>query len=187
MDVDKLCNQNNLNEIVCTENLFHSERNMDSVNTIHKEENILNICTFNDTNNITDTADIKTATSDSQTIDKNFPTFENWVKNTALHENDDKDATHSHLQANLQFLENDERCNLNIASSNGSSTVQKEYLLEMASEVANVLTDNMDHSDSTSFDLDLKSSNHFLSTCLEEQKQLVNDLHIQVSRYVSIV
>lgn len=58
----------------------------------------------------------------------------------------------------------------------------------MASEVANVLTnDDIDRCEPVSLDFDLKDRNQFLTTCLEEQKQLVNDLHIEISCCVSIV
>lgn len=112
--------------------------------------------------------------------------MENYLENTVLYENDDKDSTYSHLQLDSQLKENDGKYNLNIVS-NGPPTVQMEHLLEMASEVANVLTDDTDHSDPSLFSSDLKCRNQFLTTCLEEQKHLVNDLHIEVSRYVSII
>jgi len=113
--------------------------------------------------------------------------LENYPETARLHESGNKNIMHSCLQSDSQYVGNDEKYNLNITASNGPSTVQKEYLLEMASEVAHVLTDDIDHSEpSSSLDFDLKCRNQFLSSCLEEQKQLVNDLHIQVSRYVSI-
>ncbi|XP_072753851.1 golgin subfamily A member 2 isoform X2 [Anoplolepis gracilipes] len=105
-----------------------------------------------------------------------------------LEEHLDKlNIVHKEGNPDSQFMENDGRCNLNIVASNGPSTVQTEHLLEMASEVANVLTEDADHSDPSLFDIDLKCRNQFLTTCLEEQRQLVNDLHIQVSRYHSRV
>jgi len=151
---------------------------------IHKEENVINH--FDGANNLPDTIEAKVVTSNSEIIEKSFPILENCPE-TVLHESGNKDTTYSHLQSDLQSVGNNGRYNLNIVTSNGPSTVQKEYLLEMASEVAHALTDNTDHNEPpNSFDLDLKCRNQFLNSCLEEQKQLVNDLHIQVSRYVSI-
>lgn len=183
-EANKPYNQNNQNETKSIMNLFHFERHLDDTNTIHEEENVLNR-TFSDTSNLIDTAENKIATCNSQTTDNSYPILENYVENATLHEND-KEAMHLHLQTDRQFMDN-ERYNLDTASSNGPSAVQKEHLLEMASEVANILTGDTDHSEPIPFDDDLKCRNQFLSTCLEEQKQLVNDLHIQVSRYHSRV
>ncbi|CAL1676309.1 unnamed protein product [Lasius platythorax] len=183
-EVDKPYDQNNHHEIKRTENLVQSEEHLDKINIVHKEGNVLNHA-FSDTNNLIDTTENKIAPS--EITEKNFPSLENCLENTVLYESDDKDSIHSHLQPDSQFMENNGRYNLNIVASNGPSMVQKEHLLEMASEVANVLTDDTDHSDPSLFDIDLKCRNQFLTTCLEEQKQLVNDLHIQVSRYHSRV
>ncbi|XP_070161136.1 golgin subfamily A member 2 [Polyergus mexicanus] len=184
IEVDKSYDQNNHNEIKQTDNLVQSEGHLDKINIIHKEENILNHA-FNDTNNLIDMTESDSKTAINEITEKNFPILENCLENTVLYESSDKDSTH--LQADSQFMENDKRYNLNIVASNGPSIVQTEHLLEMASEVANVLTDDTDHSDPSLFDNDLKCHNQFLTTCLEEQKQLVNDLHIQVSRYHSRV
>lgn len=180
--MDKPYDQNNHNEIKETDNFVQSEEHLDKINIIHKEGNVLNHI-FSDTNNLIDTTESDSKIATNERTEKNFPVLENCLKNTVLYESADKDSTH--LQADPQFMENDERYNLNIVASNGPSTVQTEHLLEMASEVANVLTDDIDHSDPSLFDIDLKCRNQFLTTCLEEQRQLVNDLHIQVSRYVS--
>lgn len=182
MEVDKPYDQNNHNEIKYTVNLMQFEEHLDKIN-VSKEVNILNHA-FSDTNNLIDATENKMATSETE---KNFPILENCLENTVLYENDDKDTVHSHLQPDSQFVESNGKYNLNIVTSNGPSMVQKEHLLEMASEVANVLTDDTDHSDPSLFDVDLKCRNQFLTTCLEEQKQLVNDLHIQVSCYRSRV
>ncbi|XP_076164834.1 golgin subfamily A member 2 isoform X1 [Ptiloglossa arizonensis] len=58
--------------------------------------------------------------------------------------------------------------------------VQKEHLLEMASAVADVLTSDSEHIDTT-LDCDLMYRNQFLSSCLEEQKKIVNELHLELS------
>jgi len=181
-EVDKFCDQSKQYEIKQTENLIQSNKHLDDTNIIDKGENVLHP---NDTN-ISISATKSKIASNSDTTEKNIPTLER-EEDTILYESNDKDAANLCLQPDTHLIENDGKYNLNTVSLNGSSAMQKEHLLEMASEVANVLTDNTDHTEPTLFDLDLKCRNQFLSTCLEEQKQLVNDLHVQVSRYVSIV
>ena len=63
--------------------------------------------------------------------------------------------------------------------------VQKEHLLKMASAVADVLTNESEYAE-TSLDSDLICQNQFLSSYLEEQKKIVNELHIELSNAVSI-
>ncbi|XP_076757423.1 golgin subfamily A member 2 [Xylocopa sonorina] len=63
---------------------------------------------------------------------------------------------------------------------NDFSKVQKEHLLEMASAVADVLTNETENTE-TSLDYDLVWRNQFLSSCLDEQKNIVNELHIELS------
>lgn len=58
--------------------------------------------------------------------------------------------------------------------------VQKEHLLEMASAVENVLT-NDSESTATTLDCDLVCRNQFLSSYLEEQKRIATELHIELS------
>ncbi|XP_006608625.1 golgin subfamily A member 2-like [Apis dorsata] len=58
--------------------------------------------------------------------------------------------------------------------------VQKEHLLEMASAVENVLTNESEYIE-TSFDFDLINHNQFLNSYLEEQKKIVNELHIKLN------
>lgn len=63
--------------------------------------------------------------------------------------------------------------------------VQKEHLLEMASAVENVLT-NDSESVETNLDCDLVCRNQFLSSYLEEQKKIATKLHIELSFAVSM-
>ncbi|XP_014206904.1 golgin subfamily A member 2 [Copidosoma floridanum] len=70
---------------------------------------------------------------------------------------------------------------LNIQSSH-SSSLQKEQLLQMANTVANILVDEKRLDESTLNHCDLEQKNQFLTTCLEEQKKLVNQLDIQLSQ-----
>ncbi|XP_071631430.1 golgin subfamily A member 2 [Temnothorax longispinosus] len=182
--VDELCDQKNQNEVKCVEKRY--EKHIDDTDVIHKEENVINH--FDGASNLPDTIETKVTANNSKITEKSFPILESYPESAALHESGNKDGTHSRLQPDLQFVGNDGRYNLNATVSNGPSTVQKEYLLEMASEVAHVLTDDTDHTEPpNSFNLDLNCRNQFLSSCMEEQKQLVNDLHIQVSRYHSRV
>ncbi|XP_012145130.2 golgin subfamily A member 2 [Megachile rotundata] len=58
--------------------------------------------------------------------------------------------------------------------------VQKEHLLEMASAVENILT-NDSESTATTLDCDLVCRNQFLSSYLEEQKKIATELHIELS------
>lgn len=181
--MNEFCNQKNQNEAKCTEKRY--EKHIDDTNIVHREENVINH--FDGANNLLDTTETKVVMNNNEITEKSIP-LENCLESAVLHESDNKDSIRPHLQSESQYVENNGRYNLNVATSNGPSTVQKEYLLEMASEVANVLTDDIDHSEPpSSFDLDLKCRNQFLNSCLEEQKHLVNDLHVQVSRYVSIL
>ncbi|CAL7950860.1 unnamed protein product [Xylocopa violacea] len=63
---------------------------------------------------------------------------------------------------------------------NDFSKVQKEHLLEMASAVADVLTNEAENTE-TSLDYDLVWRNQFLSSCLDDQKNIVNELHVELS------
>ncbi|KYM95393.1 PREDICTED: golgin subfamily A member 2-like [Cyphomyrmex costatus] len=185
-EVDKLYNQKKQNEVKREYPEKRYEKHIYNTDIMHKEENITNH--FEGANNLSDMIETKIATSNSEITEKSFPSLENYPETAVLHESGDKDTTYSRLHSDLQYVGNDEKYNLNITTSNGPSTMQKEYLLEMASEVAHILTDDTDHSEPpSSLDFDLKCRNQFLSSCLEEQKQLVNDLHIQVSRYHSRV
>lgn len=182
-EVDELCDQKNQNEVNCAEKQY--EKYINDTDIVNKEENVVNH--FDGANSLPDTIETKIAANNNETAEKSFPISENYPESAVLRESGNKDDTHSRLQPDLQSVENDGRYNLNVMASNGPSTVQKEYLLEMASEVAHVLTDDTDHNESpSSFNLDLNCRNQFLSSCLEEQKHLVSDLHVQVSRYVSI-
>ncbi|XP_017883110.1 golgin subfamily A member 2-like [Ceratina calcarata] len=58
--------------------------------------------------------------------------------------------------------------------------VQKDHLLDMASAVADVLTNESDNVE-TSLDSDLVCRNQFLTSYLEEQKKTINELHIELS------
>lgn len=163
-----------------TEN-FQSPKHLDDTSIIDKVKSVLNP---NDTNVLISITENEIASSDI--TEKNILTLESCVEDATLNESNDKNATNLHFQPDSHLIENNDKYNLNIAPLNGSSITQKEHLLEMASEVANVLT-NTEHIEPTLFDIDLKYHNQFLNTRLEEQKQLINDLHIQVSCYVSMV
>ncbi|XP_024946857.1 golgin subfamily A member 2 isoform X2 [Cephus cinctus] len=67
---------------------------------------------------------------------------------------------------------------------NHSASLQKERLLQMASAVADALVDHPDN-DESGHTSDLEYQNQFLVSSLQEQKELVNRLHIQVAQYSS--
>ncbi|XP_011873116.1 PREDICTED: golgin subfamily A member 2 [Vollenhovia emeryi] len=183
-EVSELYDQKSQNDVKGAEQRY--EKRIDDTEVVHKEENVVNH--FDGAINLPGVTETKVAASKSDIVERSFPISENYPESAALHESGNRDGTRSHLQPDFQSAGNDGRYNLNVTTSNGPSTVQKEYLLEMASEVAHALTDNTGHGEPTdSFNLDLKCRNQFLSSCLEEQKQLVNDLHVQVSRYHSRV
>lgn len=175
-EVGELCDPSEQNDIKW------GEKHIFDADAVHKEENVINH--FDGANNLPDAIETKVASS--ELTEKSFPIPEDCPENAALHESGN--ATHSRLQPDVQSVGNDGRYSFSVAASNGPSTAQTEYLLEMASEVAQALTSDTEHGEPlSSFDLDLNCRNQFLSSCLEEQKQLVSDLHIQVSRYHSRV
>ncbi|XP_043464249.1 putative leucine-rich repeat-containing protein DDB_G0290503 isoform X2 [Leptopilina heterotoma] len=65
-----------------------------------------------------------------------------------------------------------------------SSVLQKENLLQMASSVAQVLINDQDLSKTSEVN-NLTDKNQFLTNCLQEQANLISELHGQVSRYSS--
>lgn len=172
-DQDKQC------DIKHTENLIQSNKHLINTNVIDETENVLNP---SDTN-IPIIATKSKIGSSSDMTEKSIPTLES-VEDTMLYETS-KNATNLCLQSDSHLVENDAEYS-NTAPFNGS-TMLKEHLLEMASEVVHVLNDHTNDTEPTLFGLDLTCRNHILSTCLEDQQQLVNDLHIQVSHYVSII
>ena len=104
------------------------------------------------------------------------------VSSQMMHETVD---INNHFQnSSIQQIEHS-KSELNM-SSNTSSSLQKEHLLQMANAVANVLVDEQGLDETTLNNCDLEQRNQFLTCCLEEQKKLVNQLHIQVSQCVSI-
>ncbi|KAL0114546.1 hypothetical protein PUN28_011681 [Cardiocondyla obscurior] len=178
-EVDKFCEPKNQNEAKYTET--QNQKYINDADT-HKEDTVLN---YFDRSNF-DPSDSKVVINNSEEVEKSILT--NYPASATLHESNNKNDTQLCLQSDSQSTGSSGKYNLNIATSNGPSTAQKEYLLEMASEVAHVLTNDVDHSEPhSSFNLDLKCRNEFLNSCLEEQKQLVNNLHVQVSRYHSRV
>uniref|UniRef100_A0A0C9RFM4 Golga2 protein n=1 Tax=Fopius arisanus TaxID=64838 RepID=A0A0C9RFM4_9HYME len=72
-------------------------------------------------------------------------------------------------------------------SPEDSPSLQKQHLLQMASQVADALVDAENEGSSMPISSDLEYQTQFLTTCLDEQKRLVNQLHIQVSQYSSRV
>lgn len=176
--MNKPHDQNNQNETKHIEDINQSEKHL---NNVHNKETLSNHT--NDTNNLIDFSE---PTISSEITEKDYLVSQNCIDYTGVYDSRNKDTVHSHSQTNLQSVENDGKYNLNMIPSDRSSTVKKEHSQEINSEVANLVADATDHSEITSYNCDVKDLNQFLSTCLEEQKQLVTDLHIQASRYVSI-
>ncbi|XP_020294016.1 golgin subfamily A member 2-like [Pseudomyrmex gracilis] len=179
VEVNKSCDQNNQNETKHIEDISQSEEHL---NNVHNKETLSNHA--NVTNNLIDFSE---STITSEITEKESPVPQNCIDHTGVYDSRNKDTVHSHSQTNLQSVENDGRYNLNMIPSDRSPTVQKEHSQEMGPEAANLVADATDHSEVTSYNRDVKDLNQFLSTCLEEQKQLVTDLHIQASRYHSRV
>ena len=103
--------------------------------------------------------------------------------------------TESSVKNNSSLEENTENQMSNIDSRSNTglglnvledpSLLQTEHLLQMASSVVNALEDNNESTESESLS-NLIEKNEFLNISLEEHKKLVNQLHSQVSRQVSI-
>lgn len=98
-----------------------------------------------------------------------------------IHENTDQDTISHHSSA--QPVEN-YNFNSNTPDS-ASHSLQKEHLLQMANAVANVLEPKQNFDEPSLNNSDLEQRNQFLTCCLEEQKKVVSQLHIQVSQSVS--
>lgn len=94
-----------------------------------------------------------------------------------------RDAVDNSSQFHNTDLIRDEQSNFNASTNN---FLQKEHLLQMAKTVANVLEDDKVIDQSLLNHCDLEQKNEFLTTCLEEQKKFVNQLHVQLSQSVSI-
>ncbi|XP_076234729.1 golgin subfamily A member 2 [Calliopsis andreniformis] len=93
--------------------------------------------------------------------------------------------THNSVEENIKPIEEVQEINSRsetekIVELNNIARVQKEHLRKMASAVANVLTNDSEHVETNS-DCDLSCRNQFLNSYLEEQKKLINELHIELS------
>ena len=88
-------------------------------------------------------------------------------------------------QLNMDLKENNKIKSFEFDLLRDSSFTQKEHLLQMTSAVAEALVDG-NNSDETELLSALTDKNQFLTTCLQEQTKLVNQLHSQVSLQVSI-
>lgn len=88
----------------------------------------------------------------------------------------------SSTAASKQFDFEDRNFSSNLSDP---SVLQKENILQMASSVAQVLIHDEDLSKASDVN-NLTDKNQFLTNCLQEQANLISELHGQVSRYVSI-
>ncbi|KAF3424943.1 hypothetical protein E2986_09406 [Frieseomelitta varia] len=101
-------------------------------------------------------------------------TSENAINHDKVHYSAEE-TTNTETVQELNIPEMEKKVDLN-----DFPKVQKEHLLKMASAVADVLTNESEYAE-TSLDSDLICHNQFLSSYLEEQKKIVNELHIELS------
>ncbi|XP_046467621.1 golgin subfamily A member 2 isoform X2 [Neodiprion pinetum] len=94
-----------------------------------------------------------------------------------------KNETHN-VNAHAESTNNRSGLHTEYESLVGSQALQKEYLLQMTSAVTNILSSDMESKDvPQELTSDLEQRNQFLAFCLQEQKELVNRLHLEVSQY----
>ncbi|XP_051166887.1 golgin subfamily A member 2 [Leptopilina boulardi] len=98
---------------------------------------------------------------------------------TKISESNDSSAIIS-SNTSLKDINNEDRNTMD--NLYDSSLLQKENLLQMASSVAQVLTDVNEFNEATTMN-NLIDKNKFLTNCLQEQANLISELHDQVSRY----
>ncbi|XP_054012091.1 golgin subfamily A member 2-like [Hylaeus anthracinus] len=136
---------------------------------------------------VNNTSPLETSDNNINVPGQNFQSNETMSEN--LMANTENSVNHTELQNSLEetVKPTQEIQNTNIRPEierkmelNDFPKVQKEHLLEMASAVADVLTNDSEHVETT-LDCDLMCRNQFLSSCLEEQKKIVNELHIELS------
>ncbi|KAJ8679773.1 hypothetical protein QAD02_015560 [Eretmocerus hayati] len=75
-----------------------------------------------------------------------------------------------------------DQSNFNLSTSN---SLQKEHLLQMANAIEDAVVEKHNWDEAKLSTYDLEQRNQFLTSCLEEQKKLVHQLHIQVSQYTN--
>uniref|UniRef100_V9IFW5 Golgin subfamily A member 2 n=1 Tax=Apis cerana TaxID=7461 RepID=V9IFW5_APICE len=124
---------------------------------------------------------METSKDNSQEFQKNdvvmnsMVTSENIINYNELNCSMENTNSMKDTQENNVISKLEEKLNLNEFPK-----IQKEHLLEMASAVENVLTNEFEHIE-TSLDFDLMNHNQFLNSYLEEQKKIVNELHIKLN------
>ncbi|XP_012279580.1 golgin subfamily A member 2 isoform X2 [Orussus abietinus] len=112
--------------------------------------------------------------------------FENEDVPILSHENNGNCTVNVNSPSEVETLQLKDQ-HLKYIGFNKFASAQKEHLMQMASAVEDVLIDNTEDSKGSTLDSDLEYRNQFLVSCIEEQKQLVTELHMQVSQYSSRV
>jgi ABC-type antimicrobial peptide transport system ATPase subunit len=140
---------------------------------------------FNNFTTPTETINIHNVSSHQESINDALisPVYNNGLIDHNIHRNTDNK---NHDFQNLTWKQQEHLNADSNMSSNSSGSLQKEHLLQMANAVANVLVDEVNIEDTALANCDLEQKNQFLTCCLEEQKKVVSQLHIQVSQYVSL-
>ncbi|XP_076299487.1 golgin subfamily A member 2 isoform X2 [Lasioglossum baleicum] len=130
---------------------------------------------------------LETCANGKSVSDENFQRNETPSIDTIVHTENtmNHEGSHSKGKETAKPMQGTPQVNLNSGVENQVELsdfpkVQKEHLLEMASAVAEVLTNDSEHSETT-LDCDLMCRNQFLSSCLEEQKKIDNELYIELS------
>ncbi|KAL7300871.1 hypothetical protein TKK_0006427 [Trichogramma kaykai] len=125
-----------------------------------------------------ETNQVINGTSQVQPFDGTFP------DNSRSSSTNSSQLTNENVEKNMQDENNSTLPAINEPYST-STSLQKEYLLQMANDVANVLEHDLGANDSVNSSThysDLEEKNQFLTQCLEEQKRMVNQLHIQLGQ-----
>lgn len=113
------------------------------------------------------------------------PSVNGTTENMSSHNNfivgDSRNYSNSTISSEVPIQNVDQNNKIN----NTSSSLQKEHLLQMANAVADVLVDEQSLDEAALNNCDLEQRNQFLTCCLEEQKKIVNQLHVQIGQSVS--
>ncbi|XP_046736998.1 golgin subfamily A member 2-like [Diprion similis] len=137
--------------------------------------------------NMTDDVFSKHHTSENLTNVQNYFTYQNIMNKPDETEVEQDILLKNEMDnANVHTESTNDRSHIHTEyeSLAGSQALQKEYLLQMTSAVTNILTSEMENKEvPQELTSDLEQRNQFLASCLQEQKELVNRLHLEVSQY----
>lgn len=147
-------------------------------------ENVSNIVSTDDFTNNTNSTKDDFQLNQSTVLEENELSSQhsNLCNLTVFSECNDS-VNDSNSNASLQEINSDRKDSSHTLYN--SSFLQKEHLLQMASSVAEVLVNVNDFNETSTMN-NLIDKNQFLTKCLQEQANLISELHGQVCRYVSI-